>query len=152
MRFLVKNIALSIQRLYNHSHAQFLFDFLGNVPSFSAGVMYQVPQSVIYSPSPGVLFGIGQNGQPVQISQDGGRFLSRSCCKLRGLRNVAWYACRVEIPLRERTRAWFARNWFYFDENYNELTEMTCAHLCATSSESPSNNNCVLDATLWLKK
>lgn len=38
--------------------------------------MYQVPQSVIYSPSPGVLLGIGQNGQPVQISQDGGRFLS----------------------------------------------------------------------------
>ncbi|KYN42305.1 hypothetical protein ALC56_03443 [Trachymyrmex septentrionalis] len=34
--------------------------------------MYQVPQSVIYSPSPGVLLGIGQNGQPVQISQDGG--------------------------------------------------------------------------------
>ncbi|KYM87057.1 Serum response factor like protein [Atta colombica] len=44
----------------------------GNVPSFSAGIMYQVPQSVIYSPSPGVLLGIGQNGQPVQISQDGG--------------------------------------------------------------------------------
>ncbi|KAL0130807.1 hypothetical protein PUN28_002429 [Cardiocondyla obscurior] len=34
--------------------------------------MYQVPQSVIYSPSPGVLLGIGQNGQPVQISQEGG--------------------------------------------------------------------------------
>jgi len=58
---------------YNHSHVQFLFAFLGNVPSFSAGIMYQVPQSVIYSPSPGVLLGIGQNGQPVQISQDGGR-------------------------------------------------------------------------------
>ncbi|TGZ46622.1 Serum response factor-like protein [Temnothorax longispinosus] len=37
-----------------------------------SGIMYQVPQSVIYSPSPGVLLGIGQNGQPVQISQDGG--------------------------------------------------------------------------------
>ncbi|EZA60132.1 Serum response factor-like protein [Ooceraea biroi] len=48
----------------------------GNVPSFSAGIMYQMPQSVIYSPSPGVLLGIGQNGQPVQISQDGGRFFS----------------------------------------------------------------------------
>ncbi|KAL6261807.1 hypothetical protein P5V15_006894 [Pogonomyrmex californicus] len=38
--------------------------------------MYQVPQSVIYSPSPGVLLGIGQNGQPVhlktEMSQDGG--------------------------------------------------------------------------------
>lgn len=57
-------------------YIQVLFDFLGNVPSFSAGIMYQMPQSVIYSPSPGVLLGIGQNGQPVQISQDGGRFLS----------------------------------------------------------------------------
>ncbi|KAI4489973.1 hypothetical protein M0804_004155 [Polistes exclamans] len=44
----------------------------GNMPSFSTGIMYQMPQSVIYSPSPGVLLGIGQNGQPVQISQDGG--------------------------------------------------------------------------------
>ncbi|KAG7210706.1 hypothetical protein KM043_012207 [Ampulex compressa] len=44
----------------------------GNVPSFSTGIMYQMPQTVIYSPSPGVLLGIGQNGQPVQISQDGG--------------------------------------------------------------------------------
>ncbi|XP_076634302.1 uncharacterized protein LOC143348205 [Colletes latitarsis] len=34
--------------------------------------MYQMPQTVIYSPSPGVLLGIGQNGQPVQISQEGG--------------------------------------------------------------------------------
>ncbi|XP_025074881.1 serum response factor-like isoform X2 [Pogonomyrmex barbatus] len=41
-----------------------------------SGIMYQVPQSVIYSPSPGVLLGIGQNGQPVhlktEMSQDGG--------------------------------------------------------------------------------
>ncbi|KAH0947813.1 hypothetical protein HN011_010727 [Eciton burchellii] len=44
----------------------------GNVPSFSAGIMYQMPQNVIYSSSPGVLLGIGQNGQPVQISQDEG--------------------------------------------------------------------------------
>lgn len=44
----------------------------GNLPSFSAGIMYQMPQTVIYSPSPGVLLGIGQNGQPVQISQEGG--------------------------------------------------------------------------------
>ncbi|EFN88715.1 hypothetical protein EAI_03279 [Harpegnathos saltator] len=43
--------------------------------SSHSGIMYQMPQSVIYSPSPGVLLGIGQNGQPVQISQDGGRFL-----------------------------------------------------------------------------
>lgn len=56
---------------------KFLFNFLGNVPSFSAGIMYQMPQSVIYSPSPGVLLGIGgQNGQPVQMSQDGGRSFS----------------------------------------------------------------------------
>lgn len=34
--------------------------------------MYQMPQTVIYSPTPGVLLGIGQNGQPVQISQEGG--------------------------------------------------------------------------------
>ncbi|XP_017790263.1 PREDICTED: serum response factor homolog [Habropoda laboriosa] len=37
-----------------------------------SGIMYQMPQTVIYSPSPGVLLGIGQNGQPVQISQEGG--------------------------------------------------------------------------------
>ncbi|XP_014487830.1 PREDICTED: serum response factor homolog isoform X2 [Dinoponera quadriceps] len=55
--------------LANKSHS-------GNVPSFSAGIMYQMPQSVIYSPSPGVLLGIGQNGQPVQISQDGGTVAS----------------------------------------------------------------------------
>ncbi|XP_043482748.1 serum response factor homolog [Leptopilina heterotoma] len=44
----------------------------GGMPSFSAGIMYQMPQNVVYSPSPGVLLSIGQNGQPVQISQDGG--------------------------------------------------------------------------------
>ncbi|KAK0096792.1 hypothetical protein PV326_004427, partial [Microctonus aethiopoides] len=43
----------------------------GSVPSFSAGIMYQMPQSVMYSPGSGVLVSIGQNGQPVQISQDG---------------------------------------------------------------------------------
>ncbi|KAF7998443.1 hypothetical protein HCN44_009965 [Aphidius gifuensis] len=41
------------------------------VSSFSTGIMYQMPQNVMYSPSPGVLLSIGQNGQPVQISQDG---------------------------------------------------------------------------------
>ncbi|XP_011302285.1 serum response factor homolog isoform X1 [Fopius arisanus] len=35
------------------------------------GIMYQMPQSVMYSHTPGVLLSIGQNGQPVQISQDG---------------------------------------------------------------------------------
>lgn len=45
------------------------------MPSFSAGIMYQMPQNVVYSPSPGVLLSIGQNGQPVQISQDGGEYL-----------------------------------------------------------------------------
>ncbi|OAD55934.1 hypothetical protein WN48_04120 [Eufriesea mexicana] len=48
----------------NHSEA--------NVQSNQSGIMYQMPQTVIYSPSPGVLLGIGQNGQPVQISQEGG--------------------------------------------------------------------------------
>ncbi|XP_024937918.1 serum response factor homolog isoform X2 [Cephus cinctus] len=42
-----------------------------SMPSFPTGMMYQMPQSVVYSPSPGVLLSIGQNGQPVQISQDG---------------------------------------------------------------------------------
>ena len=51
----------------------FIFVSAG-MPSFSAGIMYQMPQNVVYSPSPGVLLSIGQNGQPVQISQDGGEF------------------------------------------------------------------------------
>lgn len=100
-------------------HAQFLFDFLGNVPSFSAGIMYQVPQSVIYSPSPGVLLGIGQNGQPVQISQDGGRF-SFSAVRFRGGTRVAEFTqCRVvrhafrnALTRDEGTRALFARDRF----------------------------------------
>ncbi|CAD6222249.1 GSCOCG00000859001-RA-CDS [Cotesia congregata] len=43
----------------------------GGMPAFSAGIMYQMPQNVMYSPSSGVLLSIGQNGQPVQISSDG---------------------------------------------------------------------------------
>ncbi|XP_034952076.1 serum response factor homolog isoform X2 [Chelonus insularis] len=43
----------------------------GGMPSFSAGIMYQMPQNVMYSPNSGVLLSIGQNGQPVQISPDG---------------------------------------------------------------------------------
>lgn len=84
------------------TYAQLLFGFLGNVPSFSAGIMYQMPQSVIYSPSPGVLLGIGQNGQPVQISQDGGRFLFRSREKRARelLRNIA-HACFETSSLRD---------------------------------------------------
>lgn len=35
--------------------------------------MYQMPQSVMYSSGSGVLVSIGQNGQPVQISQDGSK-------------------------------------------------------------------------------
>lgn len=105
---------------HNHSHAQFLFDFLGNVPSFSAGIMYQVPQSVIYSPSPGVLLGIGQNGQPVQISQDGGRFLSSAALRRnashRVLRNVARYALRNALTRDEGTRAEDSREINFMSE------------------------------------
>ncbi|XP_043275992.1 serum response factor isoform X2 [Venturia canescens] len=53
---------VSKDTLKNHS---------GGMSAFSAGIMYQMPQSVMYSPSSGVLLSIGQNGQPVQISQDG---------------------------------------------------------------------------------
>ncbi|XP_071555624.1 uncharacterized protein Bs isoform X1 [Temnothorax nylanderi] len=74
----------------------------GNVPSFSAGIMYQVPQSVIYSPSPGVLLGIGQNGQPVQISQDGGRFSFAAAAPRRcrgGTRVAGVYAMSREVRI-----------------------------------------------------
>ncbi|XP_029660405.1 uncharacterized protein LOC115233911 [Formica exsecta] len=80
----------------------------GNVPSFSAGIMYQMPQSVIYSPSPGVLLGIGQNGQPVQISQDGGTVTSVANSSQSSQPfitiplNVAMSAAGLSLPVTSR--------------------------------------------------
>ncbi|XP_026829024.1 serum response factor isoform X1 [Ooceraea biroi] len=80
----------------------------GNVPSFSAGIMYQMPQSVIYSPSPGVLLGIGQNGQPVQISQDGGTVASVATASQSSQPfitiplNVAMSAAGLSLPVTSR--------------------------------------------------
>ncbi|KAF7394838.1 hypothetical protein HZH66_008012 [Vespula vulgaris] len=80
----------------------------GNIPSFSAGIMYQMPQSVIYSPSPGVLLGIGQNGQPVQISQDGGTTTSVNSSQgnqpfITIPLNVAMSAAGLSLPVSSRT-------------------------------------------------
>lgn len=80
----------------------------GNMPSFSAGIMYQMPQSVIYSPSPGVLLGIGQNGQPVQISQDGGTTTSVNSSQnnqpfITIPLNVAMSAAGLSLPVSSRT-------------------------------------------------
>ncbi|XP_046621210.1 serum response factor-like [Neodiprion virginianus] len=44
----------------------------GSMSPFASGMIYPMPQNVVYSPSPGVLLSIGQNGQPVQIPQDAG--------------------------------------------------------------------------------
>lgn len=80
----------------------------GNVPSFSTGIMYQMPQSVIYSPSPGVLLGIGQNGQPVQISQDGGTVTSVANSSQSSQPfitiplNVAMNAAGLSLPVTSR--------------------------------------------------
>lgn len=124
---------------YNHSYAQFLFDFLGNVPSFSAGIMYQVPQSVIYSPSPGVLLGIGQNGQPVQISQDGGRFLSQSRCG--GTRVARFTQCRAvrisKCPYARRGNSGTIREESVLFRRLR-WTHGNCSRASFASSESPS--------------
>ncbi|KAI4502164.1 hypothetical protein M0802_002846 [Mischocyttarus mexicanus] len=80
-----------------------------NMPSFSAGIIYQMPQSVIYSPSPGVLLGIGQNGQPVQISQDGGTTTSVNSSQgnqqpfITIPLNVAMNAAGLSLPVSSRT-------------------------------------------------
>ncbi|EZA46456.1 hypothetical protein X777_00140, partial [Ooceraea biroi] len=70
--------------------------------------MYQMPQSVIYSPSPGVLLGIGQNGQPVQISQDGGTVASVATASQSSQPfitiplNVAMSAAGLSLPVTSR--------------------------------------------------
>lgn len=99
--------------------AQLLFGFVGNVPSFSAGIMYQMPQSVIYSPSPRVLLGIGQNVQPVQISQDGGRFSFRRREEGGLLRNNAR---RFETSLRATLGSRATR------EDRNETNKKSSGH------------------------
>ena len=65
---------LIVKKIYNFKFPIFLFRTGGMSGAFSAGLMYQMPQNVMYSPSPGVLLSIGQNGQPVQISQDGSKY------------------------------------------------------------------------------
>ncbi|EFN66679.1 Serum response factor-like protein [Camponotus floridanus] len=73
-----------------------------------SGIMYQMPQSVIYSPSPGVLLGIGQNGQPVQISQDGGTVTSVANSSQSSQPfitiplNVAMNAAGLSLPVTSR--------------------------------------------------
>lgn len=75
----------------------FIF-FAEGVPSFSTGLMYQMPQNVMYSPSPGVLLSIGQNGQPVQISQDGSKYIHRHI-GLHHHHNYYYYFIYFEIDL-----------------------------------------------------
>ncbi|KOX70295.1 hypothetical protein WN51_05412 [Melipona quadrifasciata] len=66
--------------------------------------MYQMPQTVIYSPTPGVLLGIGQNGQPVQISQEGGTVNSTQSNQpfITIPLNVAMSAAGLSLPITSR--------------------------------------------------
>ncbi|KAK1125876.1 hypothetical protein K0M31_005412 [Melipona bicolor] len=69
-----------------------------------SGIMYQMPQTVIYSRTPGVLLGIGQNGQPVQISQEGGTVNSTQSNQpfITIPLNVAMSAAGLSLPITSR--------------------------------------------------
>ncbi|XP_076670598.1 serum response factor blistered isoform X1 [Andrena cerasifolii] len=78
-----------------------------DLPKNHSGIMYQMPQTVIYSPSPGVLLGIGQNGQPVQISQEGGTVAPVNSAQgnqpfITIPLNVAMSAAGLSLPVTSR--------------------------------------------------